>query len=65
VPWNRTLPTSEYIYKRLSDYNLSHVLVMRQMANLTGTPLAPMAGDAILHHLRRFYSGTFIANSGI
>jgi N-ethylmaleimide reductase len=59
------LPMSEYIYKRLDTYNLSHILVMRQMANLAGTPLAHMAGDAILYHMRRFYSGTFIANSGI
>ena len=60
-----TLATSEYAYKRLDAYNLSHILVMREMANLTGTPLAHMAGDAVLYHLRHFYSGTFIANSSI
>ncbi len=60
-----TLPMAEYVYKRLNAYNLSHIFVMRQMANLTGTPLAHVAGDAILNHMRQFYSGIFIANAGI
>jgi N-ethylmaleimide reductase len=48
-----TLPTSEYVYDRLNDYNLSHVLLMRQMADLSNTPIASLAGDQVAHHYRR------------
>ncbi len=60
-----TLPTSEYLYHRLTDYNLSHVMVMRQLADLTGTPLQTLEGDNVLHHLRQFYRGTLMLNAGI
>jgi len=60
-----TLPTSEYVYHRLADYNLSHVMVMRQLADLTGTPLQTLEGDNVLHHLRQFYRGTLMLNAGI
>ncbi|MDB5979061.1 MAG: N-ethylmaleimide reductase [Pseudomonas sp.] len=60
-----TLPTVEYVYEKLSAYNLSHLLVMRQMADLSGTPIAHLAGDEAFHHARRHYSGTVIANTGV
>jgi len=60
-----TLPTSEYVYDRLNDYNLSHVLLMRQMADLSTTPIASFAGDQVAHHFRRRYSGNLILNAGI
>jgi N-ethylmaleimide reductase len=60
-----TLPTSEYVYDRLNDYNLSHVLLMRQMADLSNTPIASLAGDQVAHHYRRRYSGNLILNVGI
>lgn len=60
-----TLRTSEYVYGRMAAYNLSHMFLMRQMANLTDTPLGPMSGDAVVHHFRRLYKGTLILNSGI
>lgn len=60
-----TLPTSEYIYGRLNHYNLSHVFVMRQLADLAGTPIAALAGDAVISHFRRIYSGSMILNVGI
>jgi N-ethylmaleimide reductase len=60
-----TLPTSEYAYDRLNDYNLSHVLLMRQMAGLSATPIASLAGDQVVHHFRRRYSGNLILNVGI
>jgi N-ethylmaleimide reductase len=60
-----TLPTSEYVYDRLNDYNLSHVLLMRQMADLSATPIASLAGDRVVHHFRRRYSGNLILNVGI
>lgn len=60
-----TLPTSEYIYRRLNDYNLSHVMLMRQLADLTGTPIQALEGDGVLYHLRNFYSGALMLNVGI
>src|ERR1700674_4300438 len=60
-----TLRASEYVYDRLNDYNLSHVLLMRQMADLSTTPIASLAGDQVAHHFRRRYSGNLILNAGI
>jgi N-ethylmaleimide reductase len=62
---DETLPTSEYVYRQIAAYKLSHVLLMRQMADLTSTPIAHMSGDAVVHHLRRIYTGTLILNVGI
>ena len=60
-----TLSTSEYVYERLNGYNLSHILLMRQMTDLTATPLASLAGDGVIHHFRKRYKGTLILNVGI
>jgi N-ethylmaleimide reductase len=60
-----TLPTSEYVYRRLNDYALSHVMLMRQMADLQGTPLQQLQGDAVLQHFRTLYNGTLMLNAGI
>jgi N-ethylmaleimide reductase len=62
---NETLKTSEYVYRKIAGYKLSHMLLMRQMADLTGTPIAQMSGDAVARHFRRFYAGTIILNVGI
>ncbi len=43
---NETLPTSEYVYRKIAAYKLSHMLLMRQMADLTGSPIEDMSGDA-------------------
>jgi N-ethylmaleimide reductase len=60
-----TLAVSEYVYERLSLYNLSHILLMRQMADLTGTPIEALSGDAVIHHFRKRYNGSLILNVGI
>jgi NADH:flavin oxidoreductase / NADH oxidase family len=60
-----TLATSEHVYQRLKEYNLSHVLLMRQQADLTGTPLQALQGDGVLCHFRKRYSGNLILNVGI
>ncbi len=60
-----TLETSEHVYRRLNEYNLSHVMLMRQLADLTGTPLQALAGDAVFHHFRKLYAGTLMLNVGI
>ncbi len=60
-----TLATSEYVYRRLNAYNLSHVFLMRQQASLAGTPIRHLEGDGVLHHFRGLYSGNLILNVGI
>src|ERR1700733_13719875 len=49
---DETLGTSEYVYQKMAGYNLSHMLLMRQMADLTGTPIEHVSGDAVGHHFR-------------
>lgn len=53
------------MYRRLNDYNLSYVMLMRQLADLTGTPLEHLQGDSVLQHFRSFYSGNLMLNAGI
>jgi N-ethylmaleimide reductase len=60
-----TLATAEYLYRRLNDYHLSHVMLMRQLADLSGTPIESLQGDGVLHHFRKLYSGTLILNVDI
>ena len=60
-----TVATSEYVYEKLNDYNLSHVFLMRQFADLSGTPIASLADDGVVHHFRKRYRGTLILNVGI
>jgi N-ethylmaleimide reductase len=62
---DETLRTSDYVYQKMSGYNLSHMFLMRQMADLTGTPIEQMSGDAVLHHFRSLYAGPIIVNVGI
>ena len=60
-----TLAVSEYVYEKLAPYNLSHILLMRQMADLTGTPIEALSGDAVIYHFRNRYKGSLILNVGI
>jgi N-ethylmaleimide reductase len=62
---DETLKTSEYVYRKIAGYKLSHMLLMRQMADLTRTPIEHMSGDAVVHHFRHLYTGTLILNVGI
>jgi N-ethylmaleimide reductase len=62
---DETLRTSEYVYGKMAGYKLSHMLLMRQMADLTGTPIEYMSRDAVVHHFRHLYTGTLILNVGI
>ena len=62
---DETLRTSEYVYRKMAGYNLSHMLLMRQMTDLTGSPIEHMSGDAVVQHFRRLYPGTLILNVGI
>jgi N-ethylmaleimide reductase len=60
-----TLRTSEHVYRKMAEYKLSHILLMRQMADLAGTPIKHLSGDAVVHHFRAIYSGTLMLNVGI
>jgi N-ethylmaleimide reductase len=60
-----TIPTSEYVYEKLNNYRLSHVYLMRQMADLSETPISEFAGDAVIHHFRKLFAGTLILNVDI
>ena len=62
---DETLRTSEYVYRKMASYKLSHMLLMRQMADLSDSPIEHMSGDAVVHHFRRLYPGTLILNAGI
>jgi N-ethylmaleimide reductase len=59
---DETLRTSEYLYRKMAGYKLSYMFLMRQLADLTGTPIEQMTGDAVLHHFRHLYTGTLILN---
>lgn len=60
-----TLPTSDYVIARLNEYDLSHLLLMGPMADLSQTPLASLAGDGMFLHYRALYHGTLMANAGL
>lgn len=60
-----TLPTSEYVISRLNEFDLSHLLLMGAMADLSATPLAALAEDGMFVHFRKIYRGNIIANVNI
>ena len=65
VSTDETLATSEYVIGRLNDFDLSHLLLMGAMADLSATPLADMAGDGMFRHFRDLYRGPIIGNVNI
>jgi N-ethylmaleimide reductase len=59
---NETLPVTEHVICRLNDYNLSHLLMMGNWTDFTGTPLEKLSGDGMFQYFRPLYKGTLIAN---
>jgi N-ethylmaleimide reductase len=59
---DETLPTAEYAIRELSGYGLSHLLLMGNTTDFTGTPLEPLIGDGMFRHFRPIFRGTLIAN---
>lgn len=57
-----TLPITEYVIRRLNDYSLSHLLMMGNTTDFTGTPLEHLSGDGMFQYFRPMYKGTLIAN---
>ena len=65
VSHDDTVPTSDYVIRRLNGYSLHHLLMMGAMSDLTGTPAAFLQGDEMFKHYRAIYKGLIIANVGI
>jgi N-ethylmaleimide reductase len=59
---DETLPMAEYAIRELGGYGLSHLLMMGNTTDFTGTPLEPLMGDGMFHHFRPIFRGTLIAN---
>jgi N-ethylmaleimide reductase len=59
---DETLPMAEYAIRELGGYGLSHLLLMGNTQDFTGTPLEPLMGDGMFRHFRPIYRGTLIAN---
>jgi N-ethylmaleimide reductase len=57
-----TLPMAEYAVRELGGYGLSHLLLMGNTTDFTGTPLEPLMGDGMFRHFRPIFRGTLIAN---
>ncbi|MGB6130943.1 MAG: alkene reductase [Acidobacteriaceae bacterium] len=57
-----TLPDMEYVIRRLSDYGLSHLLLMGTNTDVTGSPIEPLAGDGMYRNFRPLYQGHLLAN---
>ena len=59
---DETLPMAEYAMRELGGYGLSHLLLMGNTTDFTGTPLEPLMGDGMFRHFRPIFRGTLIAN---
>ena len=59
---DETLPIAEYAIRELSGYGLSHLLLMGNTTDFTGTPLESLMGDGMFRHFRPIFKGTLIAN---
>jgi N-ethylmaleimide reductase len=59
---DETLPIAEYAIQKLNTYNLSHLLLMGNSTDFSGTPLEKLSGDGMFQHFRPLYDGTLIAN---
>jgi N-ethylmaleimide reductase len=59
---DETLPVAEYAIEKLNSYNLSHLLLMGNTTDFSGTPLEKLADDGMFRHFRPIYKGTLIAN---
>jgi N-ethylmaleimide reductase len=59
---DETLPMAEYAIRELGGYGLSHLLLMGNTTDFTGTPLEPLMGDGMFRHFHPIFRGTLIAN---
>jgi len=59
---DETLSMAEYAIRELNGYGLSHLLLMGNTTDFTGTPLEPLIGNGMFRHFRPIFRGTLIAN---
>ena len=59
------LATAEHVAHGLSDYPISHWMLMGAMTDLTATPLDGLDGDGMFIHFRPQFSGTLMVNVGM
>jgi N-ethylmaleimide reductase len=59
---DETLPVTEYAIQKLNAYNLSHLLLMGNTTDFSGTPLEKLADDGMFRHFRPLFKGALIAN---
>src|SRR5712664_673602 len=62
---DETLPITEYAVRKLDGYGLSHLLLMGNTTDFTGTPLEPLMGDGMFRHFRPIFRGKLMANVGM
>src|SRR6201993_4507945 len=53
---DETLPVAEYAIQKLSSYKLSHLLIMGNTTDFSGTPLEKLAGDGMFQHFRPLFN---------
>jgi N-ethylmaleimide reductase len=56
-----TIPTFEYIIKKLNDYNLAYIHLSEPFTDVSAIPYAV---SEIAKHFRPLYNGTLMINSG-
>jgi N-ethylmaleimide reductase len=59
---DETLPIAEYLIREMGGYGLSHLLLMGNSTDFSGTPLEPLIGDGMFRHFRPIFRGPIIAN---
>ena len=59
---DETLPMAEYAIRELGGYGLSHLLMMGNTTDFTGTPPEPLMDDGMFRHFRPIFRGRLIAN---
>src|SRR6202521_381192 len=60
-----TLIGRRYAVRKLDGYGLSHLLLMGNTTDFTGTSLEPLMGDGMFRHFRPIFRGKLIANVGM
>jgi N-ethylmaleimide reductase len=59
---DETLLVTEYAIERLNQYNLSHLLLMGNSTDFTGTLLEKLSDDGMFQHFRPVFKNTLIGN---
>ncbi len=63
TPDEETIPTFQYLLKKLSRYDLAYLHIVGPAEDLAGTPVAVLQ-EHYFHHFRQYYSGRLMVNLG-